>query len=147
MSESLFQLTIQPRFNETDGLGHINNTVIPVWFEAAREPVFEIFNPQLDLSQWNLIVAGFTIAFTSPTHYGAPVEVKTWISRVGNSSFEVTQQSWQNQVKTAEAQTTLVHYDYQQNRSQAIGAEVKSSATGTDWSSIIKISAHNCNLH
>lgn len=125
MSESLFQLTIQPRFNETDGLGHINNTVIPVWFEAAREPVFEIFNPQLDLSQWNLIVAGFTIAFTSPTHYGAPVEVKTWISRVGNSSFEVSQQSWQNQVKTAEAQTTLVHYDYQQNRSQAIGAEVK----------------------
>lgn len=82
-----FSLTIQPRFNETDGLGHINNTVMPVWFEAAREPIFAIFNPSLNLAEWNLIVAGFTIAYTSPTQYGQPVEIKTWISRVGNASF------------------------------------------------------------
>ncbi|SQH74462.1 conserved protein of unknown function [Shewanella benthica] len=126
MSETFFSLEIQPRFNETDGLGHINNTVLPVWFEAAREPVFEIFNPSLDLSQWNLIVAGFTIAYTSPTNYGKPVSVKTWISRVGNSSFEVAQQSWQEGKMTAEAKTTLVHYDYGIDKSQPISAEVKS---------------------
>lgn len=126
MSETFFSLAIQPRFNETDGLGHINNTVLPVWFEAAREPVFEIFNPSLDLSQWNLIVAGFTIAYTSPTHYGKPVSVKTWISRVGNSSFEVAQQSWQEGKMTAEAKTTLVHYDYGIDKSQPISVEIKS---------------------
>lgn len=126
MSETFFNLEIQPRFNETDGLGHINNTVIPVWFEAAREPVFEIFNPSLDLTKWNLIVAGFTIAYTSPTNYGKPVLVKTWISRVGNSSFEVAQESWQQGKKTAEAKTTLVHYDYTIDKSQAISDEVKS---------------------
>ncbi|MCJ8302721.1 thioesterase family protein [Shewanella sp.] len=126
MSETFFSLEIQPRFNETDGLGHINNTVLPVWFEAAREPVFEIFNPSLDLSQWNLIVAGFTIAYTSPTNYGKPVSVKTWISQVGNSSFEVAQQSWQEGKMTAEAKTTLVHYDYGIDKSQPISAEVKS---------------------
>ncbi|BAJ04258.1 acyl-CoA thioesterase [Shewanella violacea] len=126
MPETFFSLDIQPRFNETDGLGHINNTVLPVWFEAAREPVFEIFNPSLDLSQWNLIVAGFTIAYTSPTNYGSRVSVKTWISRVGNSSFEVAQQSWQGGKMTAEAKTTLVHYDYGIEKSQPISAEVKS---------------------
>ena len=126
MSETFFSLEIQPRFNETDGLGHINNTVLPVWFEAAREPVFEIFNPSLDLSQWNLIVAGFTIAYTSPTNYGSTVSVKTWISRVGNSSFEVAQQSWQEGKMTSEAKTTLVHYDYGIDKSQPISAEVKS---------------------
>ena len=125
MSETFFSLEIQPRFNETDGLGHINNTVLPVWFEAAREPVFEIFNPSLDLSQWNLIVAGFTIAYTSPTNYGKPVSVKTWISRVGNSSFEVAQQSWQEGKMTAEAKTTLVHYDYGIDKTQPISAEGK----------------------
>jgi acyl-CoA thioester hydrolase len=123
--ETFFNLEIQPRFNETDGLGHINNTVIPVWFEAAREPVFEIFNPSLDLTKWNLIVAGFTIAYTSPTNYGKPVLVKTWISRVGNSSFEVAQESWQQGKKTAEAKTTLVHYDYTIDKSQAISDDVK----------------------
>ncbi|WP_065204464.1 acyl-CoA thioesterase [Shewanella woodyi] len=126
MSETFFSLDIQPRFNETDGLGHINNTVIPVWFEAAREPVFEIFNPSLDLTKWNLIVAGFTIAYTFPTNYGKSVSVKTWISRVGNSSFEVTQQSWQEGKMTAEAKTTLVHYDYAIDKSQPISADVKS---------------------
>ena len=125
MPETFFNLEIQPRFNETDGLGHINNTVIPVWFEAAREPVFEIFNPSLDLTKWNLIVAGFTIAYTSPTNYGKPVLVKTWISRVGNSSFEVAQESWQQGKKTAEAKTTLVHYDYTIDKSQAISEDVK----------------------
>jgi acyl-CoA thioester hydrolase len=125
VSDTFFTLTIHPRFNETDGLGHINNTVIPVWFEAGREPIFEIFNPGLDLERWNLIVAGFTIDYTLPTNYGKPVEVKTWVSRVGNSSFEVAQQCWQERQKTAEAKTTLVHYDYAIDKSQPMGEEVK----------------------
>lgn len=125
MSETFFTLTLQPRFNETDGLGHINNTVIPVWFEAGREPVFEIFNPGLDIARWNLIVAGFTIAYVLPTNYGKPVEIKSWISRVGNSSFEITQQCWQGGKKTAEAQTTLVHYDYSEEKSQPIPEDIK----------------------
>lgn len=125
MSETFFSLDIQPRFNETDGLGHINNTVLPVWFEAAREPIFEIFNPSLDLTKWNLIVAGFTIAYTSPTNYGTVVLIKTWISRVGNASFEVAQQSWQGGKQTAEVKTTLVYYDYNIDKSQAITDDVK----------------------
>jgi len=35
--------TIKPRFLETDALGHINNTVVPGWFEGARDPVFRWF--------------------------------------------------------------------------------------------------------
>ena len=98
---------------------------MPVWFEAAREPIFAIFNPSLNLAEWNLIVAGFTIAYTSPTQYGQPVEIKTWISRVGNASVEVAQQSWQGGKLTAEAKTTLVHYDYSIEKSQPIGEDVK----------------------
>ncbi|MBB1268462.1 thioesterase family protein [Shewanella sp. SR44-3] len=125
MSKTLLTLDISPRFNETDGLGHINNTVIPVWFEAAREPVFAIFNPELDLNAWNLIVAGFSVSFATPTHYGKPVTVKTWISRIGNSSFEVTQQSWQENKMTAEGKTTLVHFDYAIDKSQPIPTDIK----------------------
>ncbi len=125
MSERYFLHTIQPRFNETDGLGHINNTVIPVWFEVGREPIFALFNPSLELASWNLIVAGFTIAYRVPTHYGTDVEIKTWVSRVGNCSFELTQQCWQRGQKTAEAQTTLVYFDYTANKSQPIAGELK----------------------
>ena len=125
MKESEFSLTIQPRFCETDALGHINNTVIPVWFEAGREPIFKIFNPQQDLSKWNLIVAGFTIAFNAPTYFASDVTVKTWVSRIGNSSFELTQSCWQNGKKTAEAQTAMVHYDYATEKSVSLSEEVR----------------------
>ncbi|GIU52368.1 MULTISPECIES: acyl-CoA thioesterase [Shewanella] len=125
MSETQFSLTLTPRFCETDALGHINNTVIPVWFEAARDPIFEIVNPGQDLSKWNMIIAGFNIAFNAPTFYGQDVLVKTHISRVGNSSFEIAQSCWQNGRQTAEAKTTMVHYDYQAEKSQPMTAEVK----------------------
>ncbi|MGS0681049.1 acyl-CoA thioesterase [Shewanella sp. 125m-7] len=125
MQETAFSLTLQPRFCETDALGHINNTVIPVWFEAAREPIFKIFNPTQDLTKWNLIVAGFTIGFNAPTYFASDVTVKTWVSRIGNSSFELTQSCWQNGKKTAEAQTTMVHYDYTSEKSQPLGAGIR----------------------
>jgi len=125
VSETFFSLEIQPRFNETDALGHINNTIIPVWNEAARKPIFEIFNPTLDLAKWDLIVAGFTIAYLSPTNYGSPVNIKTWISRVGNSSFEIAQQCWQEGKQTAETKTTLVHYNYEIDKSQPLSDEIK----------------------
>ena len=31
--------TITPRFSETDMLGHISNTTLPIWFEGARATV------------------------------------------------------------------------------------------------------------
>ncbi|ARD24332.1 MULTISPECIES: acyl-CoA thioesterase [Shewanella] len=125
MSDTQFSLNLTPRFCETDALGHINNTVIPVWFEAARDPVFDIVNPGQDLTKWNMIIAGFNIVFNAPTFYGTDVTVKTHISRVGNSSFEIAQSCWQNGRQTAEAKTTMVHYNYQTEKSQPMSDEVK----------------------
>ncbi len=127
MSVTEFSLEIQPRFTETDGLGHINNTVIPVWCEAARTPIFKIFNPELDLNQWNLIVAGFSVAFIAPTYYGKGVTVTTHVSRIGNSSFELSQSCWQAGHKTAEVKTTLVHYDYRLEKSQPIPEDIRAA--------------------
>lgn len=37
----MFKEIIQPRFNETDASGHINNTVLTAWFEGAHD-LFQI---------------------------------------------------------------------------------------------------------
>ena len=125
MLETQFSMTLKPRFCETDALGHINNTVLPVWFEAAREPIFEIVNPGQDLTKWNMIIAGFTIAYKAPTFYGTEVTVNTHISRIGNSSFDIQQSCWQNGKKTAEATTTMVHYNYQAETSETLADDVR----------------------
>lgn len=45
----MFKEIIKPRFNETDALSHINNTVLTAWFEGARDPIFKLFTPDLDV--------------------------------------------------------------------------------------------------
>ncbi len=86
---------VHPRFSETDALGHINNTVVPVWFEAARTPIFKIFTPNLDPKQWKLIIAKIEVEFKGELFYGEEVEIRTGIERIGNSSYVIVQEAWQ----------------------------------------------------
>lgn len=118
----MFTMTVTPRFYETDALGHINNTVLSNWFEAAREPVFRVFNPGLELDRWNLILARVAIDYVAQTHYGREVEVRTWISKLGNSSFVVAQEAWQEGVCVARGEAVQVYFNYATQKSEPIPA-------------------------
>lgn len=116
----MFEIKISPRFSETDALGHISNTVLPIWFEAARKDVFQIFTPNLEIKTWPLILARFEIDFLAQIYYGIDVVIKTGIARLGTSSLDVYQETWQNQTRVAKGLTTLVHFDYQQQKATPI---------------------------
>lgn len=118
----MFSMTVTPRFYETDALGHINNTVLSNWFEAAREPVFRIFNESLALDAWNLILARVEIDYVAQTHYGKAVEVRSWIGRIGNSSFVVEQDAWQEGVCVARGKAVQVFFNYETQKSEPIPA-------------------------
>lgn len=119
----MWQQIITPRFSDTDALGHINNTVFAVWFEGARRDVFKIFTPELNLQHWPLIVASVKLDYHVQTHFHADVELRTYISRIGNSSFDVYQEAWQNGVKTVSGSAVMVQFDYTSNKAVAIGPE------------------------
>ncbi|GGW54792.1 acyl-CoA thioesterase [Alishewanella tabrizica] len=118
----MFTENVTPRFSETDALGHINNTVFAVWFESARQGIFRIFTPNLDVTQWALIIASIQINYHAQTHYNAPVELRTWVSRIGNRSFEVYQEAWQLGKKCASGTTALVKFDYTQQQAAVLTA-------------------------
>lgn len=117
--------TFNVRFYETDALRHVNNTVVPQWFETAREPIFKLFTPTLDVTRWPLILASYTVDFIAQITYGAPVTIETGIQRIGNSSFVVAQTVQQHGTLVAKGTTTLVHFDYDSNRSAPIPSKVK----------------------
>ncbi|ATC93195.1 acyl-CoA thioesterase [Pseudoalteromonas tunicata] len=119
----MFIEKIAPRFSETDVLGHINNTVLPVWFEAARVPIFKFFTPNLDPHQWRLIVAKIEVTFKGELFYGQDVEVKTMIEKIGGSSFVILQQAWQHGQCCAEGKTVMVRYDFANKCSQALNEQ------------------------
>ena len=116
---------INPRFNETDALGHINNTVLACWFEGARDPLFRLFTADLDPANWRLILAKFSVEFHAELFYGQPVELRTWVSRVGGSSFDVTQEAWQAGHKCASGVAVLVQYDFAGKHSLPLSEQLK----------------------
>ncbi|MBU2426584.1 MAG: acyl-CoA thioesterase [Gammaproteobacteria bacterium] len=121
----MYSQTIQPRFNETDALGHINNTVVAAWFEGCRDPLFRLFTPDLNPAQWRLILAKFSVDFHAELFYGEPVEIKTWVSRIGNSSFDISQQAWQQGQLCASGVAVMVHFDFGSQQSATLSDELK----------------------
>lgn len=113
-------MKVSPRFGDIDGLGHVNNTIMPAWFELARNPVFEIFNPERNLKKWNLILARFEVDFVSQMYYRGEIEIKTWIHRIGNSSFEVYQEAYQGNTLGAKGKTVLIYFDFKLQKSVPI---------------------------
>jgi len=121
----LLSIEFDVRFYETDALQHVSNTALVGWFETARLPIFKYFTPELDLSNWPLILANYNVDFLEQIYLAEPVEVKTWISRIGNSSFIVYQELWQSNVKKAKGTTTLVRFDYKSKKSVRIPNDIR----------------------
>jgi acyl-CoA thioester hydrolase len=121
----MFSYSVMPGFSDTDALGHINNTRLPVWFENAREPIFRLFTPTLDLKRWPLILARITVDFKEQMFLGHPVEIRSYISKIGSASFTTTQEAWQDGRCTAKGEATMVHFDYQLKKSVAISDDIR----------------------
>ena len=108
----MLEKIIEPRFNETDALGHISNTVFLSWCEHARVPLFKIFTPDLDTKKWEPIIARNEVDYlkeVSPTSY---VLIKTYLSKIGNSSMTVEHELYQNEIKVAHCKTAMIHFDF-----------------------------------
>lgn len=122
----MYLLEVSPRFGDLDGLRHVNNTVIPGWFEQARNPIYRVFNPEFDLESWNLILARFEIDFIRQIYFNKNVVIKTWISRIGRSSFEIYQEAVQEGLLCAKGKVVHVHFDFNNQKSIEIPAYIKS---------------------
>ena len=122
----MYSYSVMPGFSDTDGLGHISNTRLPVWFENARDPIFKLFTPTLDLKRWPLILARVTVDFKEQMYLDHQVEIRSYISKIGNASFTTTQEAWQDGICTAKGEATMVHFDYRLKKSVVIPDEIRS---------------------
>lgn len=115
-----------PRFSETDAFGHINNTVLNVWFEAARSCFFDIFYDENEnLQTINLILARTEVDFVAQVFYGQEVEVTTAIESIGNSSFVVAHKAYQGGKLVAQGKAVQVYFDHNTQRSTPLTEELK----------------------
>ena len=116
---------IVPRVSETDGVGHINNVFVPIWFEAGRREIFRIFSPKLDFVNWKLALVKVTVEYVDQLYLAENVEVRTGIQKIGNSSFTIREEIFQTNRLCAKGESIYVNYNFQENKSEAISNEIR----------------------
>jgi acyl-CoA thioester hydrolase len=123
----MFSTIVSPRFGDIDGLGHINNTVLPVWFEIGRNSVFRLFSPDLDLSPnaWHLILVRTEFDFLRQMYFRSDVEIRTFIAKIGNSSFTVGHEAWQEGELKVKGQAVLVYYDFKLQKAMPLPEPIR----------------------
>jgi acyl-CoA thioester hydrolase len=107
-------MTIVPRFGDADALGHINNTVSALWFETARRPIFEMFCPELrfSLETFPFILAHSDYDFVGELFFQHDVEIRTWISRIGDKSFTISHEARQEGKVCVKGNAVIVCFDF-----------------------------------
>ncbi|MCD7782166.1 MAG: acyl-CoA thioesterase [Methanosphaera sp.] len=123
----MYKTNITPRIGDTDGLRHVNNTVLPIWFETARNPIFRMFVPNLELTykKWNLIMVHTEFNYLDQIYFGYDVEIRTYISKIGNSSLNVYQEVWQNGRLRGNGTSIMVYFDFVRQESKTIPEDIR----------------------
>lgn len=122
----MFTHDIVVRFNECDPLGHVNNAIYFTYLEEARTDVFRIFNPDMVMRDWNLIVASTRCDFLQEVLYLQKITVYTWIGRLGTSSFDVehairdAEGNW-----VARGKATLLGFDFETKQGVPLTDEIR----------------------
>ncbi len=119
------EITLTPRFCETDALGHINNTTLPIWFEAGRLEFFRRVHPSMTIDDWPLVLVQFDVNMKRQIFFGTEVTVKTGIERLGNSSINLYHEIWQNGEMAANSRGVIVYFDHEKQRSMTIPDSVR----------------------
>ena len=116
---------IVPRVSETDGVGHINNVFVPIWFEAGRREIFRIFSPNLDFVNWKLALVKVTVEYVDQLYLADNVEIRTGIEKIGTSSFTIKEEIYQTDRLCARGEAIYVNYNFKEQKSEAISYEVR----------------------
>ena len=116
---------IVPRVSETDGVGHINNVFVPIWFEAGRREIFRIFSPNLDFVNWRLALVKVTVEYIGQLYLAENVEIRTGIEKIGNSSFTIKEEIYQTNRLCAKGEAIYVNYNFKEKKSETISDEIR----------------------
>lgn len=116
-----YRTDIQVRFNDTDALGHLNNTAYALYAEQARVMFFH----SLGLEKITLILAHISLDFRKQMIFGDSVYVETRVEKIGNSSVTLLQNIFANNALVVETKSVVVLFDYNAQKPKKIPDELR----------------------
>jgi acyl-CoA thioester hydrolase len=129
--KSIISLPIQ--WGDMDAFGHVNNTIPIRWFESSRIAYMDHTGSDALMQAAGLgpILASIRCDYLRQMHYPDTVWIGAKITRLGNSSLNMVHAvfSEHQQAVTAEADSTIVVFDYQANKPRRIPDQVRQALT------------------
>jgi acyl-CoA thioester hydrolase len=83
----LHSLKLQVRWGDMDALGHVNNAEYLRYFEQSRIEWLEALGYRTTGEGDGPILAKATVTYLKPIVYPSELEVRLFVTRVGNTSF------------------------------------------------------------
>jgi acyl-CoA thioester hydrolase len=106
-------LKLETRFDDVDTLGHINNAASVVLLQEGRARFNMMTDMPLMPKGYRQLLVGMNIEYALELRYPLPVEVLTFLTHVGRSSFGLGQILRQDGSNAVFAETTMVMADDQ----------------------------------
>ena len=99
---------IQVRFNDTDALGHLNNTAYALYAEQGRVDFLDRFRSK----GVYLILAHISLDFLRQVRFRDAVYVLTRVAKLGRTSITLEQEIYGNDALAARSCSVVVLFDY-----------------------------------
>jgi acyl-CoA thioester hydrolase len=129
-----FSFPAEIRFNDLDGMGHVNNVVYLTYMEDARIAWWLHVTGRTGIDAVDMILARTEVDYRSPASFGESLEVGVRCASMRRSSFvlEFAVEERKTRRLVAEARKVLVHYDYGAGRPVPLAPELRARIKAQD---------------
>ena len=86
----LHSSNITVNWGDMDALGHVNNTMYFRYMETARVNWLNSLGIKLGENNQSFIIVNAFCEFLAPLTYPQTLEIKTFISKMGNTSIDIS---------------------------------------------------------
>jgi acyl-CoA thioester hydrolase len=113
---------VEVRFNDIDGMGHVNNALYLTYLEHCRMRFFTQVAGSSSERDFPFILAHAALDYKVPMKINAKPQVKMWTSRIGGKSwdFDYEIKDAGTGIIYATGKTVQVAYDYQLEKSDQL---------------------------
>lgn len=117
-----FTVPVDVRFNDVDGMGHVNNALYLTYLEHCRMRFFTEVAGSKSERDFPFILAHAALDYKVPIKMNAQPQVKMWTSRIGGKSWDFDYEIKDRKTGAvyATGKTVQVAYDYKIEKSDVL---------------------------
>lgn len=127
MEELVFKhsIPVQLRFNDVDGLGHVNNSVYFNFYDLGKTGYFDaVYGHQVPQEKIDIVIAHAEVDFIEPVFLKDEILVQTTVTAIGNKSLTMLQRIICAKTRRIKClcKTIMVGFDFKTNTSKVISS-------------------------